>query len=165
VTVAKDAIEQSYKFYQTLTAWNYRYLGILANTSSTTDGTSSMQVGAIVGITAITTWTDNPGFPYGIVPLRATVQNDDFDSGGREPIVTGNNHAQLSLAGAPMRLSMAATVNTILGSYGNHTPFLYYRNNSDTSEVYMVRRVGNADWSQAGPNHLQLGSLLLESMA
>lgn len=164
LTVSQDGLDRQYKFYGALTSFNSRYLGLLAQTSTTTDGTSSFQCGAIAAFTSVTTWTHNTGYPFGRTPMRSVFGTDQFDGGGRETVVAGNPYAQLSLTGR-MKSTMQSTIDTVLASYGQHTPFLFYRNNGDTSEVYILRRVGQASWQQAGPNHHELSSLLLESPA
>jgi hypothetical protein len=163
VGLLQDGLDGYYKAYVSLTAWNYQYLRVLAGTNTLTDNSATMMVGGVIPLTSVTTWNNNPGFPYDMTPLRATLGDAEFASGGREPIAVGNRYAQVGLSQAFLPLSDKATLQQVLGVYGTQQPFIYYRNAGDTSEVYIVRRVGAARWAQVGANAFDLSSFVLES--
>lgn len=162
VSVVLDTADQQYKFYQTVASVSSRYWRILSNSASTTDSTSAMQCGAFIVMTAVTTWTYNPGFPYQKTPLRAVAEGR-FDGGGREPVRLGGRYCQIGLSQPFMPTAGATDIETVL-AYNEDQPFLYYRNLSSVAEVYIVHRIGLGTWQQDGGGYWNLGSMLLESV-
>lgn len=164
IAVSQDVWDGRYKLYQTVSATK-RYWRVVANTGTTTDGSSTMRLGAWLGLTAITTWTTNPGFPYEVIPSQAVIANDDFAAGIDEPIELGKRYATLRLAQPVTPLAMKSTLATVIGSYSQATPLVFFRNNGDSSEVYICHRLGNASMALAGPNHYGLSGLVLREYA
>lgn len=168
LTVSKDPWDSRYKViligdgttpYATKSYWR-----VVTNTSTPVSG-SVMSLGGWLGLTAVTTWDTNPGFPYEVTPCQGILTNDDFASEADEPVELGNRYAVLTLNQSVMPLAMKSTLGTVLSTYSPATPFVFFRNNSDTSEVYIVHRVGRAKIALAGPNHYQLEGLTMREYA
>lgn len=166
VAVSLDVTDGRYKAYQALTSWNYRYLRVLLNVSSTIDGTAVMSCGSVVGLSAVTTLTENTSGTYDRTPLKAVARNDDFAGGGRNPIALGARYCQITISGPVQHYTSAVEMDlfTILGTYGEELVWCFYHNLSSTAEVYWVHRVGTATISQPGPAHLLLSSVVLEEV-
>jgi hypothetical protein len=162
LTVSQDVIDGRYKLYRTPISASRQYWRILANSAAPNDGSSVMKVGSFVLLTAVTSWTTNPGVPYEVTAMQAVVDNNEFTGGGREPVEVGHRYCQLSLTQPAMPIAMKSTLFGVVGGYSKAAPFVFYRNDGDTSEVYICRRVAEARIAQAGPAHYSMSGLVLE---
>ena len=167
VTVAQDGADGRYKAYIALTAWNYQYVRVLANTGTATDNTAVLRLGGIAALTSVTTLTENPSGNYDRMPLQATDLNDDFSSGIAEPTRMGERYCEIGLNGPTQRNSTAVTSDflTLIGGYAKHIPFVFYRNTGNPEEVYILRRWADVALSLQGPNKLSFSGLRLRECA
>ena len=165
-TVMRNGDDGRYKFWLALTSWTFRYIRLNANTTSTTDGQTLMQVGSIVVQSATTTWSTPGGLPFIRTPLQASITNADGISGGRDPVLTGNRYSLLTVNQPAMPMTMEDTILELLG-YGMHAPFLFIRDDTDatlTEQAYIVRRVSTPGIEKLSPAHFSLSGLLLEGV-
>lgn len=160
VAVSQDTADLRYKVYAALTSFNYRYMRILNNTSSAADGQAVLQIGAIIPLTSVDTWDTNAGWPYEVEPMQDVARHEFGDP---ETVALSNRYALIKLTQAVVPVSAEATFTTIIG-YGEAQPFVFFRNNGRSQEVYVVRRVGKVGWGQAGPNHFTMPSMTLEEV-
>lgn len=163
--VPRDTRDGRRKLYHRLTfPVGARYWRVRSATPSTDDGSGQFAIGSFILLSSAQEWGANPGFPLDIDHRRAVLANDDFASGAREPIAIGNRHVRITLSANNMPPSMKSTIDTVIGSYGEHTPWVLYLNQGDISEVYVVHRVGSVTWSQQGPNHWELSSFVVQEV-
>lgn len=163
IAVSQDGWDGRYKLYQAVSATK-RYWRVVTNTSTTTDGTSTMRCGAWLGLTAVTQWGQNHGLPYGIETCQAVLANDDFASEVDEPIELGNRYAILNLTQSLVPVGSLSMLTTLLG-HSAAQPIVWYRNNGDTSEVYICHRVGRGKAEQVAPGGYRLASAVLREYA
>lgn len=165
-TISQDVADGRYKAYVALSTWSYQYIRVLANTSTTTDGASYMTVGTLLPITAITTLTQNFSGDFIRTSSTAVDLNEDFTSGTWSPIKLGERTATITLSGRIQSNSTAVVGDmfTMAGTYHAAYPFVFYRNQSNTQEVYIVRRMADVQIAQPGPNHITVGQMVLREV-
>lgn len=165
LTVSRCITSGRYKIYVDLStkSFNWRYLRIRTAIGTTTDGTSYLSIGSILGLAQLNNWTAVPGFPYSITPMRAWLPGDDFIAGGREPITIGNPYAQVTLS-FPVIPTASVTYLKNLLVQPKASPLVFYVNQGDTSEVYICRRTADADLRMEGPAHWSVPSVVLEEV-
>lgn len=155
-TISQDPVDGRYKLYASAaTLGTKQYARFIAGTATTTDGSTKLMIGSFVFLSSITTWAIPLGSSdYGEEFDEAFRPNDDFVGGGEEPVIYGNPRALLSLGAAyAPRSSMRSTLLG-LQRYGVR-PFVFYANDGDTSQVYIVRRMARMVTKRGGPNHLK----------
>ena len=165
-TVSLDLTDGRYKAYVALSSWTYQYLRVLANTSTSTDGGAYFTIGSLLPLTAITTMTQNLSGEYSRQSHTAVDLNDDFTSGTMSPLRLGDRTCTITVSG-PVQTNSSAVLGdlfTLGGTYHAAQPFVFYRNQADTSEVYIVRRIGDVTISQPGPNHVSVGQVILREV-
>lgn len=165
-TISQDKADGRYKCYVALSSWTYQYIRVLANTSTSTDGSAYMTVGTLLPVTAVTTMTQNFSGEFGRTSHTAVDLNDDFTSGTWSPLQLGDRTCSITLSG-PIQshnTSVLGDLFAIGGTYHAGQPFVFYRNQDNTAEVYIVRRMADVQISQPGPNHLSIGQITLREV-
>lgn len=169
VTVGRDLADGRYKLWYPLAtlaglhSGTQQHIGVRANTGTTTDGGTVMQVGTLGLVSSYSTWTTNVGFPFEWEPLQAQ-QVDEMQGGGVAVTTLGRRSVQIVLNQSIFPNAMKTTLQTMLG-YGAD-PFLWYRgyDSASTHEVYIVRRLASVRLAQAGPSHLSLSTTVLREV-
>lgn len=162
--VAVDTRDGRRKVYAAISNISARYWRVQSSSSLTDDGSGQFSIGSFILLSSAQEWAANPGFPLDIDHRRAIIANDDFASGAREPIAIGNRHVRITMSASNMPPTMKSTIDTVIGSYGEHTPWVLYLNAGNNAEVYVVHRVGSVTWSQQGPNHWELSSFVVQEV-
>ena len=155
-TVSQDPRDGRFKIFFAVTQ-TYRYWRIRCAASSTQDGADSASVGSLLCLDSHVTLNGTMGFPY-----SATVKKATMGEGTGEPISIGNLHVELSLASTKYPDTVYPTFQTefyTLLRQGKSTPLVFYRNNANTSEVYIVHRVGDVTVSRPGASHMEFTQL------
>jgi hypothetical protein len=168
IGAGKSDVDQRYKrFYDTtgtvFDGQTRRYWRILANTSTTITGAAGkMSVGSVCWASGYVTWPHGTG-DYDELPIEPTRPNDNFDGGGSEPIIIGNQYAAITLGqSVASRADMRVPILSLLSEEGIARWWVFFPNKGDTSEAYRVRRAVDTSLRTTGPNSITFQGLTLE---
>jgi hypothetical protein len=171
VTVSQDPRDGRYKLWYDLTpiqqalgSTQTRYLGIFANTGTTTDGQSVMEVGSLIALNSTyTTWVSggyslNPGFPVEFTPVVPGVDNEVGSF--IDPIRQGNSYVRIALHSNAQRSAFESTFMDIGRSF-RHRFGVLYLNDGNSYEVYVVTLAADITWRRIAPNAGAYSGMLL----
>lgn len=139
-----------------VTSGTARHVSVFSGSGTTTDGTGLFKVGAV---SVIKSWDDgpwavNPGFAYGRESVTRKFEDDDFG----DQFARASPYGRIALASSVFPLSSIDSIMRI--SRQGAVPFVFWLNDGDTSEAYILRLIGEAaGYQRQGPNHVQWGSL------
>lgn len=155
VTFSQDPVDGRYKAWIPTTSFgSKRYARVYAANNTTTDGSTKLMVGSMVGVAAYDTWDHNINASYGEEFEEAFRENSDFAGGGEEPIILGNPRAIIVMQSQYADRSTMRSQLLKVQRYGAR-PFLFYYNGSDTSQAYIVRRIQRTSLSTNSPTTLE----------
>lgn len=143
LSVSCDAQVNRYKIYAALTSFNYQYLAIIVPTAASAVGsyTSAWEIGTVVSLDSINTFTKNMGYGYQRGATRA-YKEIKLASGHVERFDVGDMRWQGTLSFKVRSTSHESDLTT-MNNLNIADPLVFYENNSDTSKVYLCLRNDN----------------------
>lgn len=165
LTVSQNAITGRYNIYIPLTAFNYQYLRVFIPTGTTAVGTytTKWEAGTLCFLSAQTTLTKNTSFGYA-QSGQHSYRDIQLPHGGSERVLTGSSIAWNGSLVFGNRYKTSATELYTLNAMDMAQPLVYYRNNSDTSEVYLCVRDGAIETTEFTYNMISGGSIKLKEL-
>ncbi len=166
--VTQNQVDGRYKCFADLDGTDFdghsrRYWRILAGLGTPIGGSAPMQIGSVAWCKTLVRWTSGTS-SYAELPLEATRVNDDFAGGGAEPVILGNRYGAITLAGSPAdRASMRSNMLSLLGQ-GLGRPFLFYKNDGDTSDFLIAHRAGDVSLKQTAPLLMEFDNFIMRGV-
>ncbi len=148
LTVSKDPRDGRYKLIHTCDQ-TYQYWRCYCNSTPVSGTGTYLYVGAMCALGSYVTLSANPGFTYDTTPKEPTL-----NEGSGEPVSIGHGYVELGFNSTNYGddVSFESELLALL-VWGKAQPLVIYRNNSNTSEVYIAYRIGDTTWQRAGPRH------------
>jgi len=144
--------------------FQYRYLRIYTGAATTTDGTSTLSIGAMTAFDAISTWTENTGYPYRERSQQAYTAT--VLPGGSVDVTTlGGRYAEITLASALNSSAIDADMRQLLDNAAGGKLVFFYRNNSDLEEGYLCRKLIDTDFEISSAVTRNFTPLVLREVA
>jgi len=168
ITLTADPADGKYKAYldhdnePVIGGSSKRYWRIENVGTVTTDG-DEMRVGSLSFFGTITEWSENLGETYEEEFQQEVRFGSGIVGGSREPKVVGNPGCTITIGGSFQSLGLRSSVLDIL-RLSEGVPFMFYRNQGTTSQVYIVHRVGRVVVSQPGVNHIRVQRFAMEEV-
>lgn len=162
LTVAKDDLTGRYNYFYQPSSWtsNNRYIRVLSNTATETDGTNVLAVGYILVLTNTTTLSTPLADPIDAAPIEPILTADGY-GGADHTLSVGETRAEITLAQSVSASDNDSEILTLFRQNGESGDLVWYWNNSDTSQVYVVRRRGRAALTYTGPNSRRVAGVVL----
>jgi len=167
--VSQNKVDGRYKCFADLDGTVFdgharRYWRILCGLGTPVDGGSApMQIGSVAWCKTLVRWASGTS-SYEELPLEATRVNDDYAGGGAEPVILGHRYGAITLAGSPadreaMRTNLLALLRQGLGR-----PFLFYKNDGDTSDFLIAHRAGDVALKQTAPLLMEFDNFIMRGV-
>lgn len=163
LTVPQDPLTGRYNYIYEPSSWstNTRYLRVVSNTGTTTDGTGVFALGYMLALGTLTTLATPFTDPLDEAPLEATLAND-LVGGSSEVVTIGKVRAEFQLAQSAFPNDNDAEIYALLRREGEGGAFVLFQNNNDRSRVYVVHRRGRSAISHLSPNLRRVSGILLQ---
>jgi hypothetical protein len=155
VTVTQDDRSGRYKYWTSMFAFSSaRYVRVIADTTTTTDGTSSFEIGSLALMTSFVFWTENAGFDHAWQLSRGVVETQSPIAASRRQIITGSGGlaegaAILTLNSPHWPISMRTEWSAFQRLYGSLLFFTL--NDLDNAHCYLCYHTGTAKAVQPNP--------------
>lgn len=163
LTVTKDSLTNRYNYIYEPSSWtsNTRFVRVVPSGSfSVTDGTGVLSCGALLVVTTLTTLTTPLADPLTATPVEP-VLSVQYTGGATDAIKVGETCARIDIAQSVTSSSNDSEILDLLATNGEAGAFVFFWNNSDTSQVYIVKRQGTAGLTYTGPNARRVNGLTL----
>ena len=152
VSPSRDLLDGYYKAYMAMPFTN-RYLRIRFPAQTPVDGAAYFSCGCILIMTTVNTWPRDIPTPEGISLQR------NYLSSGNDIMPAGPFFISQEIQTVLALTEVSALQNLML--LGAQTPFLYFRNWGDTSQVYLYRAATGLQYQRYGV-HWTAGITLTE---
>jgi hypothetical protein len=160
--VSQDPLTGRYNIIYQPSAWdtNTRYVRILSDTNTETDGSDVMAVGSLLVVTTLSELVTPLADPIVKTPTE-TVLKTELSGGGVDLVCIGDARANITVGQTFFPASGESEVLTFLRREGLGGPFVWYMNDNNTSQVYVCSRADVVGLSVTGPNSRSISGLAL----
>lgn len=165
LTVAQDPLTGRYNYIYQPSSWTTgtRYLRVVSNTNTATDSTDVFAVGYMLVVTTLSELSTPLADPIGLTPTEA-VLSQELSGGGDDTVGIGRVRANISIAQSVFAADNDSEILTFLRREGRAGAFVFYMNDSDTSQVYVCKRTTEAGLTMTGPNSRSLAPVALREL-
>lgn len=165
LTVTEDPLTGRYNYIYEPSSWttNTRYIRVVSNTATETDGTDVFAVGYILVLTTLSALTTPLADPIGFQPTEA-VLSQELSGGGDDTVTIGRVRANISIAQSLFASAQESEVLGLLRQNGRAGAMVFFMDDGDTSQVYVCRRANDATVSLTGYNARQLTPVQLREL-
>lgn len=162
LTVAQDDVTGRYNHFYEPTGWTSgtRYVRVVSNTATTVDDTGTFGVGYMLVLGSVTELNTPLADPVDLTPSEAVLAGEAI-GGADDTIAVGNRRAIISIAQSASSASYDSEILEFLRVNGQAGRFVWYMNDSDRSQAYVMRRRGANGLTIAGPNLRRVPSITL----
>lgn len=162
LTVAQDDVTGRYNYFYEPSGWTSgtRYVRVVSNTSSTVDSSGTFGVGYLLVLGTVTELVTPLADPVDLTPAEAVLSGEAI-GGADDTIAVGNRRAIVSIAQSASSASNDSEILDFLRVNGQAGRFVWYMNDGDRSQAYVMRRRGQNSLTLAGPNLRRVGAITL----
>lgn len=162
LTVTQDSLTGRYNYFYQPSGWtsNNRYVAVVSRTATETDNSNVFAVGYILVLTNTTTLSTPLADPIDAAAIEPILTADGY-GGADHTLSVGETRAEITLAQSVSASDNDSEILTLFRQNGESGDLCWYWNNSDTSQVYVVRRRGRAALTYTGPNSRRVAGVVL----